>query len=131
MFQDVESKKAPLFKVSSPLLNTALRPVPDSTNTPRIIWSHDPAGAFIFFFIFKFYLFIYGRAACGIFVPQPGIEPLTPAVEAQSLNHWTAREVPVGTFKPQEELKRKWKLCAHHEYCWINIQSLSPDELCK
>ena len=29
----------------------------------------------------------------GILVPQPGIEPVTPVVEAQSLNHWTAREV--------------------------------------
>ena len=29
-----------------------------------------------------------------ILVPQPGIEPLLPAVEAQSLNHCTAREIP-------------------------------------
>ena len=30
----------------------------------------------------------------GILVSQPGIEVmLPPAVEAQSLNHWTAREV--------------------------------------
>nr|XP_030689033.1 solute carrier family 22 member 18 isoform X19 [Globicephala melas] len=34
-------------------------------------------------------------AACGILVPQPGIEPVPPAVEARSLNHRTAREVPV------------------------------------
>ena len=27
-------------------------------------------------------------------IPQPGIEPLPPALELQSLNHWTAREVP-------------------------------------
>ena len=33
-------------------------------------------------------------SACGILVPQPGIEPVPPAVEAQSLNHWTSREVP-------------------------------------
>ena len=32
--------------------------------------------------------------ACGILVPQPGIEPMPPALEAQSLNHWSAREVP-------------------------------------
>ena len=32
--------------------------------------------------------------ACGILVPQPGFEPAPPALEAQSLNHWTAREVP-------------------------------------
>ena len=36
--------------------------------------------------------------ACGILVPQPGIEPAPPAVEAQSLNHWTAREVPIHFF---------------------------------
>ena len=29
---------------------------------------------------------------CGILVPQPGTKPMPPAVEAQSLNHWT-REV--------------------------------------
>ena len=31
--------------------------------------------------------------ACGILVPQPGIKPVIPALEAWSLNHWTAREV--------------------------------------
>ena len=31
--------------------------------------------------------------ACRVLVPQPGIEPMPPAVEAWSLNHWTAREV--------------------------------------
>ena len=33
--------------------------------------------------------------AWGILVPQPGIEPVPPAVEAQSLNHWIAREFPM------------------------------------
>ena len=32
--------------------------------------------------------------ACGILVPQPGIKPALPAVEAQCLNHWTTEEVP-------------------------------------
>ena len=27
--------------------------------------------------------------ACGILVPQPAIEPISPALEARSLNHWT------------------------------------------
>ena len=35
---------------------------------------------------------------CGILVPQPGIEPMLSAVEGQSLNHWTAREVLVVNF---------------------------------
>ena len=26
-------------------------------------------------------------------LPQPGIEPMPPALEAQSLNHWTTREL--------------------------------------
>ena len=36
--------------------------------------------------------------ACGILVPQPGIEPIPSAVEAeaQSLNQWTTREVLHG-----------------------------------
>ena len=32
--------------------------------------------------------------AHGILVPQPGIEPMPPAVEAWRLNHGAAREVP-------------------------------------
>ena len=35
------------------------------------------------------------RVACGILVPPPGTEPVSPAVEVWSLNYWTAREVPV------------------------------------
>ena len=35
-------------------------------------------------------------AACGILVPRPGIELVPSAVEARSLNHWTARAVPRG-----------------------------------
>ena len=36
--------------------------------------------------------------ACGILVPQPGIEPTTPALEGGFLNHWTTREVPTLRF---------------------------------
>ena len=32
--------------------------------------------------------------ACGILVPQPGMEPALPTLEAQSLNQWTTRAVP-------------------------------------
>ena len=32
---------------------------------------------------------------CRILVPQPGIKPMPLALGAQSLSHWTAREVPV------------------------------------
>ena len=44
--------------------------------------------------IFFFSTFWPHREAWRILVPQPGIEPVPPAVEAQCLNHWTTREVP-------------------------------------
>ena len=40
----------------------------------------------------------FGRAACGILIPRPGIEPMPPAVEVHSPNHWTAMEVPYSIF---------------------------------
>lgn len=43
------------------------------------------------FFVWLFWIY---RAARGILVPSPGTKPALPAVEARSLNHWTAREVP-------------------------------------
>ena len=36
--------------------------------------------------------------ACEILVSQPGIEPMPPAVEVRSLNHWTTREVPENSW---------------------------------
>ena len=33
--------------------------------------------------------------ACGILIPQPGIKPRPAAMEAESPNHWTARESPL------------------------------------
>ena len=47
-----------------------------------------------FFFFFFFLIFWPHCAACGILVLRPGLEPAPPAEEAQSLNHWTTREVP-------------------------------------
>ena len=46
-------------------------------------------------FMFCFVLSWLHHVACGILVPWPGIESVPPAVEAWSLNHWTAREVPI------------------------------------
>ena len=42
-----------------------------------------------FFFFFFFLTVLHGM----ILVSQPGIESVPPALEVQSLNHWTAREV--------------------------------------
>ena len=49
---------------------------------------------FCFVLSFVFVFFWPPRAAHGMLVPRPGIELVPPAVEAQSPNHWTAREVP-------------------------------------
>ena len=38
--------------------------------------------------------FFFGQAACWILVPWPGIELMSFMMEALSLNHWTASEVP-------------------------------------
>ena len=44
-------------------------------------------------------------SACGILVPLRGIEPVLPAVEVRSFNHWTAREVPVLFLMRENECK--------------------------
>ena len=44
---------------------------------------------FCFLLVFKF--FLPHCMACRILFPQPEMEPAPPAVEAQILNHWTAR----------------------------------------
>ena len=42
----------------------------------------------------------------GILVPWPGMEPVPHAVEARSLNHWTAREVLCFTLKSLLQSKK-------------------------
>ena len=44
-----------------------------------------------------FYFFFFLTAPLRILVPLPGIEPKTPAVEAQGLNHWSTKEAPLPT----------------------------------
>ena len=51
-----------------------------------------------FFLILPFFFLAASRTACGILVPQPGIEPLPPAVESWVLNHWTTMEVPAALY---------------------------------
>ena len=73
----------------------------------RIAWQRQKQDFFLFeafsFFLFlKLFLFTYlfwpHCAACGILVPQPGIEPVPPAVEGWSPNLWTAREFSLKPF---------------------------------
>ena len=59
--------------------------------------THRHPTLYFTFLIFKFFNYFFWpcHVACGILVSQPGVEPMPPAVEVQSLNHWTAREGPV------------------------------------
>ena len=66
------------------LLPVSYPSIPGSTQLPVIS---------LIFFFFKFY-FIWPRCtACGILFPQPGTEPVSPALGARSFNHWTTRKV--------------------------------------
>ena len=66
------------------------------TVVPNAVWALPPIAVRNILQIFKI-LFLQGRhspkAACGILVSWPGIEPVF-CLEAQSLGHW-AREVPI------------------------------------
>ena len=48
---------------------------------------------FVFCFFCCFFCFWPSCKACGILIPWPGIKPVPPASEVQSLNHWTTRKV--------------------------------------
>ena len=46
----------------------------------------------LFFFLFLvLFVFWLRQVECGILIPHPGMEPVAPAMEAQSPNHWTTR----------------------------------------
>ena len=67
-----------------------------SKDGPHLFYflSFFPSLSLCFFSFFFLFFFLSHCGACRILVPKPGIEPLPPAVEAQSLNHWIIREVP-------------------------------------
>ena len=51
---------------------------------------------FLSFFFLKYFIYLAALdLSCGIWdlVPQPEIEPRPPALGAQSLGHWTTRDV--------------------------------------
>ena len=58
-----------------------------------IVWANNEARYFCFIA-----LLFFSCAAYGILVFQPEMEPAPPAVEVQSLNHCTTREVPYSPF---------------------------------
>ena len=65
------------------------RPTQKRLHTWDLTWKNS-----MFSLSFTSFFFLLHRTACGTLVPRPGIEPIPSAVEAQSLNYWTAREAP-------------------------------------
>ena len=52
-----------------------------------------------------FFFFFFGPEACGILAPRDGTR--TSYIGRQSLNHWTAREVPQSIFLFQDFIYAK------------------------
>ena len=50
---------------------------------------------------FFFFFFRLRHIAYGIFVPWLGLKHMPPALEAQSLNHWSTRQVPLSSEVPR------------------------------
>ena len=66
--------------------------------------------------LFYFFYFLVTHVACGTLVPQLGIESKPPALEAQSPNHWTTREVPL-----LKMIEKAPEICSVHleELHWV------------
>ena len=59
-----------------------------------------------------FYLFFWPHCtACKTLVPQPGVEPVPPPVEAQSLNHWSTRAVRLPFLDEEMAVEPSQTLC--------------------
>ena len=58
----------------------------------------------------KYICYFWGPSlmACGILVPWAGIEPESPALEAQSLNHWLTKNIPT-------DYNFECKMCGQHQ----------------
>ena len=62
--------------------------------SPELSHSNIMKDVLLIFLIFK-KIFEPPHRAHGILIPQPSIKLTSPALEEQSLNHWTTREVPI------------------------------------
>ena len=73
----------------------------------------------------------FGPTICGILVPWPGMETAAPALEAQSLNHWTPREVPAWflLFIPyNNSAQAAWLSNILQMYCLRLREGKKPDK---
>lgn len=89
----------------------------------------------IFQFVFYFFV-LFLAILCGILVLQPRVEPLPPAVEAQSPNRWTTREFPeiplrvgwnMGVTEVENYLEEKYWVQFESYWVWGEEQGASSE----
>ena len=115
----------PFYHQTPPTWNVLLLPfslfissnsLPPKRNCMYVFCSWQVFIYFILFWVFFVCLFVFllHCEAYGILVPWPGIEPVPPAVEALSLNHWTTREIPLSMYfrhRGSELIFGHWVCC--------------------
>ena len=80
-----------------------------------------------FFFPLKFlFIFWLHHEACGVLVSWSGIEPMTPEVEAGSLNHWATGKVPMPEMYLKEIFAFLFSFSCMHRYTCHKSKSERP-----
>ena len=90
---------------------------------------------FILLFFKNIYLAALGLSynmwalGCSIWdlVPWPGIEPGPSALEAQSLSHWTTREVSQGILKGADSFFSFYGGCMNRAW-WVTVQRVTKSQ---
>ena len=91
-------RQQPVPETNSP--PTVTRPGAEPTICKSDLQKVRPLPSVIFCFVLfsvffcLFFTFWPYHRACGILVPGPGIEIMSPALQSPSVSHWTTREVP-------------------------------------
>ena len=111
----------------------ATSPAPlSSASTVRSLPHSPPHEASIDSFLFLFF-FCQCHSACGILVAWPGIEPMSPAVEARSPNQWAAREYPAFPFlkdiQPINQIPYDYTVEVTNTFKGLDLIDSVPEEL--
>ena len=92
---------------------------PTSSHYPILLpWKHGPFYVFIACFLplesklpeWSVLFFFFDGTECHAELPQPGIEPVPPALEALNLNHWPTRNSAVSSSLQLEPQCQAWCL---------------------
>ena len=70
----------------------------------------------------SYFVFWPCQIACRVLVPQPGIEPRPPTVEALSPNHWTTSEIPKSFFK-NVNYSHFWEIWILNTGIWLLLKN--------